>query len=190
MGRTWTFLLDFKIYKDVKGLRYIFIYFYLYTDIKIHSWWTNSPDLKFQEDGVRFFSGVPCSRKRGKAHKLKHRKLHLNMRRSFVPLKVTELEQAAQKGWGVSISGDTKNLHGLNSVQGFSRSGELDWIIYKGSFQPRSLCDFEGGICELQKMWNLARAEIPGGRIQLCKTRGQSCPGRGVHPPFLEVFST
>lgn len=39
------------------------------------------------------------------------------MRRNFIALKATELEQAAQKGWGVSFSGDIKNLRGYNSVQ-------------------------------------------------------------------------
>jgi len=43
-----------------------------------------------QEDGARIFSMVPSNRMRGKEHRLKHKEFHLNKRKNFFTLRVSE----------------------------------------------------------------------------------------------------
>ena len=55
------------------------------------------------------------------------------------------LEQAAQRGCGVSFAGDIENPPGRGPVQldlGDPASARgLDWMIHRGPFQPLTLCD-------------------------------------------------
>jgi len=55
------------------------------------------------------------------------------------------LEQAAQRGCGVSFSGDIQDPPGQGPVQPAvgdpASAGGLDWMTHRGPFQPRPFCD-------------------------------------------------
>jgi len=69
-----------------------------------------------QEDGARLFSAVPNNRTRDNGHKLKHRKFHLNTRKNFFTLRVTE-HWNCPEGCGFSFSGDIQDPPGCCPVQ-------------------------------------------------------------------------
>jgi len=76
-----------------------------------------------QEDRARLFSVVPSDRTRGNGHKMKQRKFHHSMDDGA-------LEQVAQRGCGISFSGDIQDLPGRGPVQPAvgepSLAGKLD----------------------------------------------------------------
>jgi len=68
------------------------------------------PKGRSQVDGARRFLVVSRKRTRGNRYKQEHAKFHLNVGKNLFTWRATALEQAAQRGCGVSFSGDIKNL--------------------------------------------------------------------------------
>jgi len=70
------------------------------------------------EDRARFFSVAPSNRTRDKAHKLKHRHFHLNIREHFFYWEAVQaLAQLAHRGCGVSVLEDIQKLSGYRPGQ-------------------------------------------------------------------------
>jgi len=84
-----------------------------------------------QEDGARLFSVVPRDTIRGNGHKLKHRNIHVNMRKNFFTLRVMEhWNRLPREVCGFSFSGDIQDTPGQGAVQPAlgdpASAGELD----------------------------------------------------------------
>ena len=61
----------------------------------------------------RLFLVMPSDRTRGNRQKPEHRKFHTYIRKELIYFKDNRAqEQAAQRGYGVSFSGDIQNLSG------------------------------------------------------------------------------
>lgn len=73
------------------------------------------------KDGARFCSLLPSDRRRVSGHRLKHRKLHLHMSETFLWGKQSS-GMAAQRGCGVSSSGNTQNHNPVEPALGGSAS--------------------------------------------------------------------
>ena len=96
-----------------------------------------------QRHKARLFSEMHGDRKGGNGHKLKHRKFHTNVHELLHSKGDGALEQAAQRGCGVS-SGNTEDPPGRLSVQpavGACFAGGLDSMISGGPFQHLQFCD-------------------------------------------------
>lgn len=85
-------------------------------------------------------------RTRGNEYELKHRKLHLKIRKSFFSRKGDRvLEQVSRRGCGVSILGDNENLIRYSpnqpAVPDPAWAGWLDQMISRGACQPQPFCE-------------------------------------------------
>lgn len=66
------------------------------------------------EDGARLFLVLSGDRTRNNSHKLKYKEFHLNMKENIEGGRV--LEESAQGGCGISLSGDIQNPPGCFCV--------------------------------------------------------------------------
>jgi len=67
--------------------------------------------------GPGLFSVVSSDRTRGNGHKLEHRKFHLNTRKDFLTLRVTQPWNNLPRGIRISSSGGIQNPPGYFPVQ-------------------------------------------------------------------------
>ncbi len=98
-----------------------------------------------KEDGARLFSVVSSDRSRVNGHKLKHRRLHLNIRKHFFPVRVTEHRHRLLREVVESSSLEIQKVFGHGpghlALCGPARAGRLDQMTSRGLFQPQPFCD-------------------------------------------------
>ena len=86
------------------------------------------------EDGARLFSVANNDRTRGNGIKLEHKRFHLNLRKNFFSVRVTDTGPGCPGGCGVSFSGDIQNPPGHVPVRPHlgvpAPAGGLDWMIF------------------------------------------------------------
>lgn len=97
---------------------------------------------------------VPSDRTKDSGHKLKHRELHMNMRKILFTVRVAEpwhrLPREAVESPSLKIFKTILDAFLRNLLKGSSFSRRLDWMISRGPFQP--LC-FQDSV-EKWETWN------------------------------------
>lgn len=95
-----------------------------------------------QEDAVKLFSVVPRDRTRGKEHKLKERKFHMNVRKYIFAVRVTEHWKRLLRDVGESLFLETFKTHldvimcSLLQVNLLQQQGWTRWFL-EVPFNPR-----------------------------------------------------
>jgi len=97
-----------------------------------------------QEDGARLFSVVPSDRTRGNGHKLKYMKFHLNMRKNFFTMRMTEHCNRLLREVVDSPSPEIFKTcldKFLTALDGPVLAEGLEQMIHRGPFQSLPFCD-------------------------------------------------
>ena len=109
---------------------------------------------KSQENGARFlfFSGIQWQVKKKQAQ-TGSQEVPLEHEENLCFEGDKALEQPAQKGCGVSFSGNIRNSSGhfpLQPAEGTCFSRSLDQVVSRGPFQPLQFCD---AVCAHMFSW-------------------------------------
>lgn len=75
------------------------------------------PRKESKEEGARFFLVVPSDRTKGNGHKLKHRKLPLNISKDILSVRVSKHQQSLPREIAASLSTEKSESH-LDMVLG------------------------------------------------------------------------